>query len=409
MSQKVVDNEIKAKAPLNEIRPEVELLLCCVRTSIDPETSERIKTLLQKDIDWDYLLETATKQGVRPLLYRSLNTTFPEAVPQAILGQLRDYFHANALRNLVLTKELLNLLKLFEANEIPVIPFKGPVLAVSAYGNLALREFSDLDILVHKQDFLKAKDLLISQGHRQICSYQEIYSSEEEVEYFQQAHLSGKDGKVGVDLHYEITTINFFLSLDPEPMWDRLQPVSLADMQVLTFSPEDTLLILCLNGTKEYWRSLERICSVAELLRTHQGINWEIVIKQAKTNGCERMLLIGLLLAHELLGTSLPEIVLQKIQVQPVVKSLTSQVQQWLFCEGENPLIDTQIKLFQFRVRERLQDLFLYFTHPQWIDQEFLHLPPFLSFLYYVIRPIRLIGQSGLSPGKVVRLLKLWK
>jgi hypothetical protein len=90
-------------------------------------------------------------------LYQSLNTTCPEAVPKANLAQLRNYFHANAQRNLFLTQELLKLLTLFKTNGISAIPYKGPVLAVAVYGNLALRQFGDLDILVHKRDVLRAK------------------------------------------------------------------------------------------------------------------------------------------------------------------------------------------------------------------------------------------------------------
>ena len=80
------------------------------------------------------------------------------------LDQLRDDFNDNSRRNLFLTRELLNLLTLFETHQIPAIPFKGPVLAASVYGNLALRQFSDLDLIIHKQHVAKARELLVSAG-----------------------------------------------------------------------------------------------------------------------------------------------------------------------------------------------------------------------------------------------------
>jgi hypothetical protein len=130
--------QLSTKAPTAATRSEVELLFCCTRTHIDSEIAERIRTLLQQDIDWAYLIQTAAQHGIIPLLYQSLNTTCPEAVTKANLAQLRNYFHTNAQRNLFLTKELLKLLNLFESRSIPAIPFKGSVLAVSAYGNLSL-------------------------------------------------------------------------------------------------------------------------------------------------------------------------------------------------------------------------------------------------------------------------------
>ena len=148
------------------IRPEAELLLCCARTRMDPETADRIKALLQQGIDWEYLIQTALPHGMLPLLYWSLNSTCPERVPKDFLERLRSHFYANARHNLVLTAELLKLLGLLKTQQIPAIPFKGPVLAASVYGNLSLREFADLDILVRSKDALRAKDLLLSLGYQ---------------------------------------------------------------------------------------------------------------------------------------------------------------------------------------------------------------------------------------------------
>jgi len=85
--------------------PEAELLLLCARTQIDRERAEHIRTLLGEDLDWDYLLATSLQLGVMPLLYRSLNCTFPEAVPKAVLDELRDYFNSNTYRYLRMLRE----------------------------------------------------------------------------------------------------------------------------------------------------------------------------------------------------------------------------------------------------------------------------------------------------------------
>jgi hypothetical protein len=119
-------------------RPEIELLLSCARTSKDSESVSQITSLLQGDMDWAYLLRTARRHGMMPLLYWPLSTTCPEAVLQAILNQLRNQLHRNAHRDLVLTAELLKLLVLCEAQGILAISYKGPTLAALAYGNLSL-------------------------------------------------------------------------------------------------------------------------------------------------------------------------------------------------------------------------------------------------------------------------------
>ena len=114
-----------------DTQPEIELLLCCARTQPSSEISQQIQNLVQQSIDWDFLLKTAARHKVLPLLYQNLKTLCPEAVPKPVLSELLNFFHTNAAHNLFLTQELLKILKLFQDNDIPVIPFKGPVLAAA--------------------------------------------------------------------------------------------------------------------------------------------------------------------------------------------------------------------------------------------------------------------------------------
>lgn len=67
---------------------EIELLLYCARTHIDNATADYIKTLLEKDINWEYLIKLAHQHRVATLLYRSLHATCPEAVAKAVLDML---------------------------------------------------------------------------------------------------------------------------------------------------------------------------------------------------------------------------------------------------------------------------------------------------------------------------------
>ena len=152
-------------------RAEIDLLLSCVRIRLEPDTSGRIRSLVQKEIDWDCLVQAAIRHRVMPLLYRSLKNTCPEAVPNAYLEQLRDSFLANAARNVFLTNKLFEILSLLKANNILALPFKGPVLAESVFGNLSLRQFVDLDVLVYKRDALRARDLLMSKGYRPVVDW----------------------------------------------------------------------------------------------------------------------------------------------------------------------------------------------------------------------------------------------
>jgi len=320
-------------------RPEKELLLCCSRTSLDTDGRKRLAALLEKELDWDYTIKTARQHKVMPLLYWNLNQTCPEAVPPATLSRLRAMFETNASANLALTSELFNLLKLFEERGIPVIPYKGPVLAASVYGNLTLRQFGDLDILVRPQDVIGAEDALIAQGYRSTA------------DLGWEHEFRSPDGRVAVDLHQILTSWDFWVAFDMKGLWQRLQPIPMFGQNILSFSPEDLLLILCVYIARDCWdgqiRLLE-IADLAELLRTHPEIDWERTVKEAKKTGTQRILLLGLFLACELLGAKLPEIILQRITAEQLIIPLATQVGEWLFPETENFSKSREKKLLNF-------------------------------------------------------------
>ena len=144
---------------------QVELLLCCARSFLDQGAQLRIKGLVQEDLDWPFLFETASRNGVLALLFRNLNTICPASIPPPFATRLPKFFRLHTLRNQFLAKEAVSLLDHFEKAEIPAIPFKGPALASMAYGDLSLREFVDLDILLQKQHLPKAYEVLSSRDY----------------------------------------------------------------------------------------------------------------------------------------------------------------------------------------------------------------------------------------------------
>ncbi|MGJ5675495.1 MAG: nucleotidyltransferase domain-containing protein [Nostochopsis sp.] len=380
---------------------EIELLLCCARASISPETAERIKTLLQQQINWTYLIKIADIHGAMPLLYQNLKTICPEAVPVDILAQLRHRFHANALHNHLLTQELLKLLSLLQEHNICAVPFKGPVLAASAYGNLSLRQFGDIDILVHKQDYSKAKELLMADG------YSMLHDSEHEGECLQ-AQMWNIVRQVNVDLHYGIPPQQFHF--DTEGFWERLQPFSLYDTTILTLSPEDHISILCINWYKGHWRKLSDICDIAAMVCAHPKMDWPKVLEQVQRWRIRRILYIPLCLARDVLETPLPEEILSTIKIDPVSKWLSSQFSKNYLLKNEGLIAnasltpsDTWLRaLYNLLISEYKHKMILYWLTPKSKDREFVKIPNSMSWLYYFVGPIRLINKFGLPPVKYI-------
>jgi len=104
--------------------------------------------LLDQPFDWSRLVELADVHRLFPLLYWHVTRTLARDFPQEIGQQLHRRFLGDVAHSLLLIRDLVEIVDLLERRGIQVIPFKGPALAESLYGNAALRQCVDLDILL---------------------------------------------------------------------------------------------------------------------------------------------------------------------------------------------------------------------------------------------------------------------
>jgi Uncharacterised nucleotidyltransferase len=377
---------------------EIELLLCCSRISIHSRALERIRTLVCQDLDWQRLIRLAGSHGVLPLLYRSLSRNSSDAVAKVVLDQLRETSRSNVQHNLSLTAELLRLLDFFADHGINAIPFKGPVLAASVYKDLSLRQFSDLDVLVNRDDIVTAGDLLASQGYQATTddgAASEQNLDPDDVAYFEPRLYTflHRDHGTRVDLQWRVTEKYFSLSLEENPGRDRLVPVTVAGRSVLTFAPMD-LLLLCVHGAKHQWLAMKWICDIAELVRTEkETIDWRELHQEASRQGVRRVLSLGLFLARDLLGAELPVEMSKAVDRDFKEKSIVSTIVSKLFTESMEPYWDLEKVVFYLRTKDRWQDRIRFCScyisqylrmvvTPTWQDRNILSLPTPLFFLH---------------------------
>jgi hypothetical protein len=373
-----------------------QFLIHCLRAFLNSEDTSSLKTFPHDAVDWSVLLRLASEHGVVPFLYRCIITARPEGMPEDIRHQLKEQLDFNLRRNLHLTAELLNVLNLLDTHGIRVIPYKGPALASYLYGNLGLRQFADLDILVRKEDILKAKELLLSHGYQpslKLNRAQEAALLRTDIEYV----FYREGSRALLEVHWDVAMPDSFRPRDFESLWTRCEPLSLAGRTIFHPSKEDLLLILCAHTGKHFVPKLAWFCDIAQLLRMHQQMDWERIMWCANTSTSRRLLFPVLFLSKDLLGAPLAEEVWQKVQKDPAIGRLAAQIRERLFIEpGALPgvwgITCSQLKLRE-GVRDRLRYCLQLMTPPP--GDCFIPLPEPLSPLYYVFRSLRLTGKYG--------------
>jgi hypothetical protein len=375
--------------------PEVELLLACARTHLEESAAARLNRLLAGPLDWERMLRLARGHGVLPLLARHLGAAPPGLVPATTREALAEEFRRGARRSFALTGELLRILNRLAVAGLTVVPYKGPALAADAYGDLALRPFADLDIMVREAEVGRARELLAPEGYLPDYSL----APRQERACLRTTHALGfhrAAGQVALEVHWQFLPRHFAFALDPTVLEGRLVPVSLCGHRVLTYAPEDLLLILCAHGAKHVWEVLRMVCDISQLLQAHADLNWDRVTGAAGDLGARRILFTGLALAHRLLGSQLPPQVEAQAAADPAVGTLVEAIRAGYFRGEAGPPPALAAARFQLAVRERYRDRLQYLlglAAPTVADCAALPLPAPLFPLYYLLRPFRLAGR----------------
>jgi hypothetical protein len=385
------------------LSPEAELLLHCARLDLDPERAERVRMLARSDFDWTKLYALAQRHALIPLLFFQLNRVSAE-VPPAQLKQLRDRFQSNSALNVILTAEMVSLLNLFESSEIPALPYKGPAIGVGIYGNSALRQFVDLDILAPETEVWKATELLIARGyeaHFTIPARKQ--SSFIRLSYVRLFKHESK--RITVELHWRLAPRFFGAPFDTARLWQSTRRIEMQGADVRVPTPEDLLLMLCIHGAKDCWAKLEWVCSLAELIRAESEVDWDRLLDYAKQIGCLTIVALGLRLANELLDAPVPPDVLSRFGPQRKLDALVSGITARFFSDAAGSLSLTERIKFHLRLKDSQFDKVRYCvrlaltTTP--VDWELVYLPEPVSFLYLPLRVLRLLGKYGSGSGQL--------
>ena len=316
-------------AGVASIRNEWCALLECASPSHD---HQRLVGLL-RSADWARLLVLAEAHGVAGHLTACLRSLDEDLVPAEIRQTLVDRQRAQNFFTLRLTAELFRILDRFSSEGIGALVVKGPVLAVQAYGDPAMRAYGDLDLLVRQRDIRRATELLSAAGFSPAVPLSAIDAGRIPGQYL----FSKPDSKLIVELHNDLTLRYFPRRLPIEEFFARQIRVRLDAREAPALSVEDELVLICIHGAKHFWERLMWIADVAALVSRQTGIDWQRVADSAQAVEAERMLHTGLRLSSDLLKARLPHKVLAMAQADAVSARLVERTLKWLPAAGSAP------------------------------------------------------------------------
>lgn len=380
--------------------PELRALVACARAVIHPERAEQSHAAAAGCVDPEALCRAAIAQGMLGHLHRLVIEAEMRtgAGPSALGARLAELQRLSAQRNLRQTAHLLRILDQMRGAGVRVMPYKGPVWAERLYGDVTLRSWADLDLLVTYDQVAAARATLLSDGFVDAVAYNAKLSSRRRGGWGEVAFSSAGQGP-HVEVHWEITGGFGGRSLEPEVLFARAERLRLLEREVLCPSPGDCLVISCINGTKDRWRKLETILGVAVQIPAINADAWQEVLPTARDAGCLRRVVIGVAHACRVLDLTVPAHVAHALARDRVARALLRSLDAGSL--GSDPLEGSReelaAKFWRFATEDSvargLWHAEVRFFRPGPEDWSWISLPSWAEWLYRVLRPFRLAAK----------------
>jgi hypothetical protein len=354
--------------------------------------------------DWRAFARACDHHDVAPFIYCRLRGLAGITVPPGLLEHLRLRFLYVSGRNYHLARKLVELTSLLEEHQIPVLAYKGPTLAMAAYGDLALRSYQDLDVVIRPEHLQKAIGVMTRCGFEITPDWWNP-SRPENPGYVARHHeiaLRAPDKSYFVDVHWQLAAHEFrAFRLDLEKVWSRAERIEVFQQSISTLCREDLFLALCCHGTWHRWARLKWLFDIAELLRNSETLNWPQIEETAKDRPLVRASAsLAVYLARELLEIEMPAQAAQILPATERTSRMGAAIRDEILLRGHNSgrnwiaLLKLEgdplgwMKYWGVQFDWVFRQIFVQIS-PK--ERALVHLPERLRFLYHFIRPVRLV------------------
>ena len=204
-------------------------------------------------------------------------------------GKVDDQAISEPTETFQSAETFLKIVDVLQQENLRFIPFKGPVLGQTIYGDIRARRFYDLDFFVNREDVFRFSEILRDLGFRpagkQISSESDILKLFQKTNQllFQHA-VDGTD----VEIHWRLANKYEYLKDDFNYIYSYYtQPFTMNGRQLLKLKSEAELLYIMTHGAAHGWFRLKWLVDVNDYLR-NVPIDHGKLIELAKAHGLLR-------------------------------------------------------------------------------------------------------------------------
>lgn len=271
---------------------------------------------------WTALPDLAERHGMTAWVHAAAGGTAPSDVRAAIEARAR----AQRLRALHAVSQLTLLVRDLRNASVETVALKGPLFAAWLHGDLGMRRFADLDLLVAFDQRERALDVLAASGYSlrddmSLATARVVYAG---TCAWPLSHPAG----IAIDLHWRAQALGFPAPLSPREVLQAAATTPGTGGNIRIPSPTHAAVLGVLHAAKHLWTSLELVLSIAHLTR-RTDVDWSEVDRLAARAGAANACAAGLLLARDLFDVLIPPAIEPRVQ-SAAVRALVQSARGFL-------------------------------------------------------------------------------
>jgi len=331
---------------------EDKLILSSIKINPSISELEQIDNLILEVKDWDYLTKTIIDRGIAPLLFKKLPSLKNSSlIPDAVQAKLQQTYYITISRGALLLDYFQHIAKVFSNQGIPVIALKGVYLSENLYHDIGLRQFSDIDLLVHEEDGERCLDILRNLGYQAASTSKlsEFVTSQLDIVHYTPMVLNGVSIEIHIKLHRKEEKYNLLTS----EVWKNALAVTVNKCDVLALEINDLLIHLCLHldkhfqGGKVQFTCLSDITNV--LNENEAGFDWGAFTASCRLYKSEEVVFKYLVLVNKHMNAPIPADIIDKYNYL-----LAEKTEQMFFkyLKGVSDFVDTPLSAHFYYLKE---------------------------------------------------------
>jgi hypothetical protein len=301
-----------------------DALLECLGTRTEPRNGVSIEEFEEQD--WSEIIRLSIEHRVAPILYKRLKNYQPnKSIPEVVLRKLGVIYVLSERKQNAIFGDLVKVFTKLTKDGISFIVLKGPHLAETIYGDLALRPFGDLDILVKEEEVPKACSSIMDIG------YSPKEANKNSREHHHHLPTFYKKDSLPVEIHIEISSTKRLPSrVVHETLWERASSVEIGGVEVLVLSLEDLLLHLSLHICQHNFEvGLIHVFDFYEIIRQRKNmVSWLKLMSRANIWNSKKVFYLTLEIVRKFFNLEVPKEVLDDLRP----RDFSVEILEWAEC-----------------------------------------------------------------------------